>query len=144
MRKFCAFFALAALLMALPLQAGTIHEVASQNFSQTASLAATDLLTPPGADSSYTIQVYVEMPSSTSTDSVCAKVRWTDNDGVEQTSGASAAKDPLAQDACAGVASNTAGKRIFPILLKASQHATIETTSTNTIPYVLRVQVIGY
>jgi len=70
-----------------PLQAGTIHEVFSQTFTQTGALSTTDLLTPPVVDRSYLVTIYYTISGTSSVgvkDTVSPYFTWTDNAGTEQ------------------------------------------------------------
>src|SRR5579863_6337935 len=85
-RRF-AFLVSVFTLAVAPMQAGTIHEVFSQTFTQTGALAATDLLTPPGVERSYLITIYYSMSGTSSVgikDTVSPYFTWTDDVGTEQ------------------------------------------------------------
>jgi hypothetical protein len=158
------------IVIAAPLQAGTIHEVFNQTISGTTSLSTIDLLTPPADDRSYLITIYFSISGTSSVgvkDSVKPYFNWTDDLGAEQLgdglcpwgtngvpkkcTGSQSAGPwlPILQvyGGVSGTQTNAGPIAVtFPIRLLAGSHLTltIPVTNPDNLTYHVSVQVQGW
>lgn len=122
---------------------GTVHEVANAEWTQTAALSSTTLVTNnSGFNLIYNVQGYITMPSSSSSDSACMNFTWTDEYGAQST--ASQPTGSPAKTICGGVLATHPGIVSFPVRVANGTTLSVAVSSSDTIEWYGSVVVTGY
>lgn len=118
------FLALPILLLALLAPASaSLTEIRQDFLNQTATFAATNVMTSPAADGSYMIVVYLDQPAG---GTVAATIAWTDENGAPQRYLA------------------FGGSAVFAVRLQAGTGLTVATSGTVSGSYNLFVDGVGF
>lgn len=117
------FAVLILLLVLLAPASASLTEIRHDFLNQTATLAATNVMTAPAADGSYLIVAYLDQPAG---GTVAATIAWTDENG--------AAQQYLA----------FGGTAVFAVRLQAGTALTVATSGTVSGSYNLFVDGVGF
>jgi hypothetical protein len=101
----------------------SLTEVRQDFLNQTAIFSSTSVMSPPTADGSYLVTVYLDQPTG---GTVSATIGWTDENGNAQQS-------PV-----------LGGSAWFAVRLKANTSLTVATTGTVSGSYNLLVAGVGF
>jgi len=123
-RKFLALITLSCWLLTRSATASaSLTEVRQDFLSQTATFAATDVMSAPAADGSYLISVYLDQPVG---GTVGATIAWTDENGATQRYQA------------------LGGTAVFAVRLQAGTTLTVATSGTVKGSYNLFIDGVGF
>ena len=121
---------LAALLTVPPAATARLTDVGQEFVNQTATFLATPVMTPPAANGSYLMSMFINQPAG-SKGNVVATLRWSDEQGPQSRS-LTLFNNNLPQ----GTA--------FPIRALAGSPVTVETSGTVGVSYDLFVYGVGF
>jgi hypothetical protein len=118
-----SFASLIVVLALVATASASLTEVRQDFLNQTAIFSSTSVMSPPTADGSYLVTVYLDQPTG---GTVSATIGWTDENGNAQ-------QFPV-----------LGGSAWFAVRLKANTSLTVATTGTVSGSYNLLVAGVGF